>query len=485
MSAKKTAVTMAVVCVLVMAIFLIKPGISTNAQAPTGTRTLPYVGQLTYSGETAVDGAYDFIFSLYDAPEAGNLLWSEQQAGVAVRDGKISTDLGITIPLPASLFENQGMWLEVSLRAPGEADFITLAPRQDFTPLSTDAALTCPHNHFSDSWTGSSVGDALHLNNTTGGDGLHVVSHNTAPGSGAIYARNEATAGNGDSINTSSTYGVGLRADSGYNNGIDVATYAPLASNKSAVYAHSTNGNGVWAASTNRLGVYGGSTSSYGIYGDSQTGYGVYGSSFNSFGVVAEGNNSSLTDTLGDLKLGGSYGEIFATGNYLDLYSNGNVYIDLDNDNNTAFANFNILNGANSSIWSVSESSMMGVGTQSTFVDTPGNGHRVLYAIQSPEVWFEDFGKGTLLKGIVTIQFDPIFIQTVNTQVDYQVFLTPVCSDFVLLKVSAQNPAGFTVEGITLNNEPSNCSFNYQVIAKRLGYEGNRLETVDPANFNK
>ena len=472
MSAKKMAVTVAVVCVFVMAIFLIKPGISTNAQAPAGTRTLPYNGQLTYSGENAVDGAYDFIFNLYDAPEAGNLLWSEQQAGIAVMDGKFSTDLGVATPFPTSLFESQDIWLEVSLRGPGEADFTTLTPRQDFTPLAADA-LTCPHTHYGASWSGTGAIDAMYLNNSSSGayDGLHVESYNTDPYHGAVYARNVASTGNGDAINTRSARGAGLRADSGADNGIDATTSALLASNKSAIYAHSTNGNGVWAISTNRMGVY----------GNSQYGSGVTGVSSYSYGLVATGGgDSNPDDSTGDIYVGGNRGEIFSFGSVLELYSNAFITLDLDEDNNSA-NQLEVYNGAESLVFTVNENgNTWAAGTKSALVKTDAYGQRLLYSVESPEVRFEDFGSATLLKGIITIEFDPIFAQTVNTELDYQVFLTPVCVDFVLLKVSAKTTTGFTVEGITLNNEPSSCAFDYRIVAKRLGYENIRLEQVDP-----
>jgi len=45
----------------------------------------------------------------------------------------------------------------------------------------------------------------------------------------------------------------------------------------------------------------------------------------------------------------------------------------------------------------------------------------------------------------------------------------------VLLSVTA-NSASFTVRGVTLDGQPAECAFDYRVAAKRLGYEGVRLE---------
>jgi len=54
--------------------------------------------------------------------------------------------------------------------------------------------------------------------------------------------------------------------------------------------------------------------------------------------------------------------------------------------------------------------------------------------------------------------------------------VTPLCQKPVLLFVTAKTSAGFTVQGVTLDNQPSSCDFDYRVTAKRLGYENLRLQ---------
>ena len=63
-------------------------------------------------------------------------------------------------------------------------------------------------------------------------------------------------------------------------------------------------------------------------------------------------------------------------------------------------------------------------GTKSAVVPVDGQ-QRLLYAIESPEVWFEDFGSGTLVNGVGTVMIDPLFAATVNLS-DYHVFVTPL-----------------------------------------------------------
>ena len=116
-------------------------------------------------------------------------------------------------------------------------------------------------------------------------------------------------------------------------------------------------------------------------------------------------------------------------------------------------------------------------GSKSALVETASHGRRLLYAMESPEVWFEDLGTARLTNGEATVTFDPIFAETVNLKEDYHVFVTPLAQEPVLLFITAKTSAGFTVRGVTLDGKPAGCSFDYRVIAKRLGYEGLRLET--------
>ena len=46
--------------------------------------------------------------------------------------------------------------------------------------------------------------------------------------------------------------------------------------------------------------------------------------------------------------------------------------------------------------------------------------------MESPEAWFEDFGTAQLSAGQVTVVIEPLFRQTINSGVDYHVFVTPL-----------------------------------------------------------
>jgi hypothetical protein len=98
-----------------------------------------------------------------------------------------------------------------------------------------------------------------------------------------------------------------------------------------------------------------------------------------------------------------------------------------------------------------------------------------LYAMQSPENWFEDFGSGTLSSGAATIPIDPTFAQTVNAEAGYRVFLTPD-GDCQGLYVSQKSASSFEVR--ELGGGRSNVAFDYRIVAKRTGYENVRLADV-------
>ncbi len=58
---------------------------------------------------------------------------------------------------------------------------------------------------------------------------------------------------------------------------------------------------------------------------------------------------------------------------------------------------------------------------------TTGGGAQTVetYAMQSPENWMEDFGSGTLERGVAVVKLDPAFAETVSGTADYHVFITP------------------------------------------------------------
>jgi hypothetical protein len=98
---------------------------------------------------------------------------------------------------------------------------------------------------------------------------------------------------------------------------------------------------------------------------------------------------------------------------------------------------------------------------------------RAMYAMQSPEVWFEHFGSSTLHNGSAHISLEPLFGGTVNSGVEYHVFLTPK-GECEGLYIASEGPEGFDVR--ELRHGKSSVGFDYRIVAKRKGYETVRME---------
>ena len=96
-----------------------------------------------------------------------------------------------------------------------------------------------------------------------------------------------------------------------------------------------------------------------------------------------------------------------------------------------------------------------------------------VYAMQSPENWLEDFGSGKLRDGVAAIEIEATFAQTVNTAIEYHVFLTPK-GDCKGLYVTNETATGFEVR--ELGSGQSSVAFDYRIVAKRKGLENLRLE---------
>jgi hypothetical protein len=109
-------------------------------------------------------------------------------------------------------------------------------------------------------------------------------------------------------------------------------------------------------------------------------------------------------------------------------------------------------------------------GTKSAVVATH-QGARALYTEEATEVWFADYGFGRLHNGRATIQIDPLFAETVNLDEPYHVFVQ-VYGDAELY-VSQRTPIGFEVR---LREGDLNVEFSYRLVAKRWGFEQQRLE---------
>ncbi len=173
---------------------------------------------------------------------------------------------------------------------------------------------------------------------------------------------------------------------------------------------------------------------------------GVWGAADSGFAVLGENNSSSA-----------------AAGVFLNVS---------DTEGNAAFEA-----GSDLGLCTIDTEGNMGCnGTISGEVPAMNGARKVaLYAMQSPENWFEDFGSGQLSNGSAEVALDPAFAETVNTGADYHVFPVPN-GDCKGLYIAGKTASGFLVR--ELGSGRSNITFEYRVVAKRKGYENLRLTDV-------
>ncbi|MBU0715398.1 MAG: hypothetical protein KJ964_08590 [Verrucomicrobia bacterium] len=91
------------------------------------TGQINYQARLLDAYGRRINATVSLAFKLYDAATDGNLLWSETHDGVVVSDGIYSINMGSTTPIPASVFTQDGIYLELAINNE------TMAPRQLIT----------------------------------------------------------------------------------------------------------------------------------------------------------------------------------------------------------------------------------------------------------------------------------------------------------------------------------------------------------------
>jgi hypothetical protein len=212
-------------------------------------------------------------------------------------------------------------------------------------------------------------------------------------------------------------------------NDVGVDAYANAVGSP-AVLAFSEKGPGVfgYAAPPGPLGVpgvntfpavFGTSDQQIGVLGTSNALPGVYGFSANNAGVVGQ---SGSPNSFG----GYFFGNVVVTGNL----TVGGV---------------------------ISPNPKLAV------MPFPDGTHRALYCMESPEVWFEDFGAARLKRGRAVVKIDANFAKVIKRG-DYRVFVTPE-GDCRGLYIRGKRAASFEVR--ELAGGKSNVAFTYRIVGRR------------------
>ena len=122
-------------------------------------------------------------------------------------------------------------------------------------------------------------------------------------------------------------------------------------------------------------------------------------------------------------------------------------------------------------------------GAKSAAVLHPDGTHRRLYCVESPESWFEDFGRGELACGRAEVTIDIDFAAVADTE-NYHVFVTAYDHDHQL-HVTKRSATGFTVQADTAmaalkgkTDGELTGAFGWRIVAKRKDIVGERLAEV-------
>jgi len=178
--------------------------------------------------------------------------------------------------------------------------------------------------------------------------------------------------------------------------------------------------------------------------------------------------------TAGD----GSFGNVSG---FQATFASSGTFQTLDLQNfatpaNNVFVEAQFNNATKAIVWTDALGDFNAVGTKSAVVPAQDGSMVKLFAVESPEVWFDDYGSGRLNHGAATISLDPGFAQTVNTSTAYHVFLTPK-GDCKGLYVTNETATGFEVK--ELGGGASGVAFDYRIVALRKGYENVRLPLTE------
>jgi hypothetical protein len=257
------------------------------------------------------------------------------------------------------------------------------------------------------------------------GSGYGVVAYKNGSGGGA------GVFGQAETPESSGIYGLGFSA-----NGVQ-----GVSNTASGVFGVSGSGNAVLgqiSGGSNTIAIYGVNNSTYagaspgaggfGVYGLSAKGHGLVGATASPGGAAVVG----ATNGVAGAWAGAFYGRVIVGGDFL------------------------VVGGA-----------------KSAAVPHPDGSHRLLYCVESPESWFEDFGKGQLECGQADVAIDPDFAAVADTR-DYHVFLTQYDQHNDLC-VTGLTPAGFRVQA---RNAGTDAKFSWRVVARRKDIAAARLAPV-------
>lgn len=264
---------------------------------------------------------------------------------------------------------------------------------------------------------------------------------------------NSGLLGRNDDLNGVGVYGIASNGTGIAGQSVGGSAISASSVSGAGVFASSTSGFGTFSQSSSNYGVYGSSGSTAGVFGLSNTGYGVQGA-IGAGGVAALYGSSTFPNVPAFYAV--NYG---APANSNAGFFIGQVYIN---------GPFIVVGGA-----------------KSAAVPHPDGSHRLLYCVESPESWFEDFGEGTITGGKAEVKLDHDFAVTVDTST-LHVFLTSH-DEAHHLAVKTRSGGSFSVAADVSSTAAArgvkatdvSGTFTYRVVAKRKDVAAPRFAKFD------
>jgi hypothetical protein len=261
--------------------------------------------------------------------------------------------------------------------------------------------------------------DAKGFNALSTGYGVYAVSN--APGGTGVLGFNNMGTGVNFGVRGAMVSPAGFavygRNDAG---GTAVLGEVPASTNQNGIALYGLN-NSTYAGTAPGAG-------GFGVYGLSAKGHGLVGATASTGGAAVVGASNGVAGAFA----GAFYGSVVVSGGF----------------------------------------TVVG-GPKSAAVPHPDGSHRRLYCMESPESWFEDFGRGQLECGQAAVLIDPDFAAVVDLD-EYQVFVTEYGQHSDLC-VTDQTATGFRVQA---KDDAATGRFGWRIVARRKDIRGDRLAPV-------
>ncbi len=270
---------------------------------------------------------------------------------------------------------------------------------------------------------GGNTGISVTSLTSNGSPGLKVQSNvgTGIEGRGAAGIAGFGTSGNGVFATSQSADAIFASSAGGHALNV-VANNGALPAGKGIV-AVSTNNEAIHCQSNSSISLTSVSGSNFAIYGFTDAGVGVRGEATTNLGLA--GQFVGAVSVNGNIAIGG-----------------------------VATVNSNLSVGGN----------LVVTGTKSAAVPDANGNHRLVFCVEAPESWFQDFGSETLpAGGRAIVQLKRDFADAVLTN-DYHVILTEYGSQNSGLYVSQRGPTSFEVRA---TSDKDATRFGYMIVAKR------------------